>query len=244
MFNVLQANTLLDTVGCNKSKISAYTDIDALEKACNQFIPKTYTYMFDTKIGGKRLIFIKNNHVIQSIPSEAEDVFDKTPILKIKNIEDYNTTQEAVTIKGRGFYWVKSIDICLLSERFNFLRNFRKETVDVEEVIEVNEKYGYLSVIGLTRKKYNSQRIILYKFTHKSIYSYGLLLLPNNIEYTQKVTKKILHKYEQAWKCTGQKLHSTSAKKNTNLTLLEKAVGKEKLECLDKYLVWDENESK
>ena len=29
-----------------------------------------------------------------------------------------------------------------------------------------------------------------------------------------------------------------------NLTILERRVGKEKLECLDKYLVWDENELK
>jgi hypothetical protein len=237
--NCVQANNF----SCKISENFEYIDIDKLEKKCKRFIPKTYVYICKTYPGGKRLIFIKDNHVIQSIPSKAEDLFDKTPIVYIKDIEDHNTTKEAVTRNIRGSYWSKSIDICLLSERFNFLRNFRYETVNVKEAIEINEKYGYLSVISLTRNKDNFQGTRLYKFTHKSIYSYGLLLLPNDIQYTQKVTEKILHKYEQAWKCAGQKLHNKSVKKNTNLTMLETAVGKEKLECLDKYLVWDENET-
>lgn len=244
IFNFSQANNFLNTSSCKVSVRSEYIDVDKLEKKCKQFIPKTYVYICDTYPGGKRLIFIKDNHVIQSIPTSAEDVFDKTPIMNINDIEDYNTTKEAVTRKIRGSYWAKSIDICLLSERFNFLRNFRHETVNIKEAIEVNEKYGYLSVINLARNKDNFQGTILYKFTHKSIYSYGLLLLPNDIHYTKKVTEKILDKYEQAWKCTGKKLQHKATKNDTNLTLLEKAVGKEKLECLDKYLVWDENESK
>ena len=239
-----QANDSSSTSSCKISEDFAYIDIDKVEKKCKQFIPQTYTYICKTYPGGKRLIFIRDNHVIQSIPTGAEDLFDRTPTIDIKNIDDYNTTKEAVTRKLRGSYWVESIDIYLLSERFNFLRNFRYETVNFREAIEVNKKYGYLSVISLTRNKDNFQGTRLDKFTHKSIYSYGLLLLPKDIQYTKEVIKKILQKYEQAWKCTGKKLQYKAPKNNTNLTLLEKAVGKEKLECLDKYLVWDENVSK
>jgi len=242
IFNFSQANNSLNISSCKISENFGYIDVDKIEKKCKQFIPKTYVYICKTYPGGKRLIFIKDNHVIQSIPSREEDLFDKTPIMHIKDIEDHNTTKEAVTRKIRGSYWVKSMDICLLSERFNFLRNFRHETVNAKEVIEVNEKYGYLSVIGLTRNKDNFEGTRLYKFTHKSIYSYGLLLLPNDIQYTKKVTEKILNKYKQAWKCVDKKLHSKAKKNDTNLTLLEKAVGREKLECLDKYLMWNENE--
>ena len=76
------------------------------------------------------------------------------------------------------------------------------------------------------------------------IYSYGLLMLPKETEYTDKVIQKILNKYKQAWKCEKKLLTSKKANNEQKLTLLEKTVGKEKLECLDKYLVWDENASK
>ena len=74
-------------------------------------------------------------------------------------------------------------------------------------------------------------------------YVYGLLLLPENEAYTDKVMHKILDKYKKAFEC-AKRMEERKAKTDTNLTKLEKAVGKAKLECLDRYLVWDENASK
>lgn len=74
-------------------------------------------------------------------------------------------------------------------------------------------------------------------------YVYGVLLLPENETYTDKVMHKILNKYKKAFEC-AKRMERRKAKTDTNLTKLEKAVGKEKLECLNRYLVWDKNGSK
>ena len=74
-------------------------------------------------------------------------------------------------------------------------------------------------------------------------YVYGLLLLPENEAYTDKVMHKILDKYKKAFEC-AKRIEWRKVKTDTNLTRLEQAVGKERLECLDRYLVWDENASK
>jgi len=75
-------------------------------------------------------------------------------------------------------------------------------------------------------------------------YIYGLMMLPNNTQFTDDTMRIILNKYKQAWECEKKLLAAKRINNEQNLTMLEKAVGKEKLQCLDKYLVWDENVSK
>ena len=99
IFNFSQANNSLNTLSCKESVKSEYIDIDKVEKKCKRVTPKTYVYICKTYPGGKRLIFIKDNHMIQSIPSRAEDLFDKTPIIYIKDIEDYNTTKTSISTR-------------------------------------------------------------------------------------------------------------------------------------------------
>ncbi len=247
IFNFSHANNSLNTFSCKISKKSVYIDINELEKKCKQFIPKTYVYICDISSAGKRLIFIKDNHVIQSIDIHETSLFDRTPIIDIENIRDYNRTKNIITHKRRGAYWIKNLDIYLLSKRFDFLDGFRYTDADIKTV-EINEKYGYLSAIRVIGNRNKVNWVADHRWKYFALYSYGLLLLPDDIEYTKKVTEKILDKYEQAWECTSKKLwgknRKKNDKKNTNLTMLEKFAGKEKLECLDKYLVWDTNVSK
>ncbi|MCF6245336.1 MAG: hypothetical protein L3J43_09900 [Sulfurovum sp.] len=126
-----------------------------------------------------------------------------------------------------------------LDYRFPIKRHLSKSHLCKKIKLEhqYDAKYGY---VNLEEEKC----IGASKFNTRVNYAYGLLLLPKNEKYTNNVINKILDKYEKAWVCKEKRKQIKKEQNYSNLSLLEKSVGKEKLECLDKYLVWDENESK
>jgi len=163
---------------------------------------------------------------------------------------DINLEKTILTRNNRFFRSANNVNYYLMDGRFKELsissENLEYYDCSILDVL-IDKKYNYLSAIEF-KKIYNkickSRPKPKDKVNQWHIYSYGFLMLPKGTEYTDKVVEKILNKYEQAWKCEKKLLTSKKINDEQNLTLLEKAIGKEKLECLDKYLIWDEDESK
>ena len=134
---------------------------------------------------------------------------------------------------------------CNIDDIFNKVLHgyYKKSFYDNYKInIKYDTKYGFIS--DLVAKKL-STKVRLYTDSYSwDIHMYKLLMIPKNVQYTDETLRLILDKYKQTWECEKRLLSSKKTNDEQNLTLLEKAVGKEKLECLDRYLVWDENESK
>lgn len=200
----------------------------------------TYTYLYNNSI----LLFIEDNKVKKSLLLHSHKVIDR---FVTKLIQDRNQTKRYLMKKLRFYNLLSSIDDYLIDRRFITVLHDSWHTecyCDRYELqMEYNGKYGHMvSLVETKSKRCIYERRSIHDFPSQR-YSYGLLMLPKETEYTDIILNKILNKYKQAWKCASEKLQHKITKNDTNLTMLEKAVGKEKLECLDKYLVWDENES-
>jgi len=211
------------------------------QKKWNKLNTGTYTYLYNNSI----LLFVKNNKVKKSLVFHSHKDINR---FAIKLIQDRNQTKKYLMKKLRFYNLLSGIDDYLIDKRFITVLddNWYTECYcnRYELQIEYNSKYGYItSLVEIKPKKCIYERRSIHDFPSQR-YSYGLLMLSKEIEYTDIVLNKILNKYKQAWKCTGEKLQHKDTRNDSSETMLEKAVGKEKLECLDKYLMWDENESK
>ena len=203
----------------------------------------TGTYVYLCKAHGHidELIFVHANHIVKSMNLAN---INKNNIFTLKKVEEISKSKDRLLERRCFRYIVSSLDEYLLQGKYDIVSRLSSTSNAHSKFnffLEYDKKFYYLSVINITHAKH-----IIYQTDVSTvmIYSYGLLMLPKETKYTDKVVEKILNKYKQAWKCEKKLLTSKKTNNEQNLTLLEKAVGKEKLECLDKYLVWDENVSK
>ncbi len=242
----MQAETLGTFQVVMPKLLPAYNDVyyefnenilDRQYKKWNKYNTGSYVYILDGNSTSyqlyklkNKLVFINNNSLELSVDVDSMR-------------KKYYTISRPKGIKmrcGTPRLARKLFNESLALEyRFPIKRDLGKSTLckKIKLVHEFDVKYGYINFE-------KEQCIEKPNFNIRVSYAYGFLLLPNDVKYTDEVIEKILHKYKQAWECTKEKLQHKTAKNDSNLTLLEKAVGKEKLECLDKYLVWDANESK
>ena len=235
--NYSQANNSSDTSNYIISGKVKDINISNIKKRLKHNMPKTYVYVCDVFPARKRLIFIKNNQVIQSIPIEKNrELFSTNINLMLKDIEDYYATRKRLTQKFRGKYGIKNINIYLMEGKVYFIQDFSNSHHNFKFYIEFDKQYGYVSILQLNRPIEGRKTPDL--FYGMSMYSYGLLALPKETNYTDKVVEKILDKYNKAWECEDEKPQEESTKNNTNLTKLERIVGREKLKCLEN-LVWE-----
>ena len=234
-----QASNSLDLSTSMISGTVKDINISNIKKRLKHHTPKTYVYVCDVFPARKCLIFIKNNQVVQSIPIEKNrELFSTNINLMLKDIEDYYATRKRLTQKFRGKYVIRNISIYLMKGKVDFLQDFSNSHHNFKFYIEFNKQYGYISTLELNRPI--EGRMTPDLFYGMSMYSYGLLTLPKETKYTDKVVQKILDKYNKAWECEDEKPQKKSTKNDTNL---ERIVGREKLKCLEN-LVWDENVSK
>jgi len=215
--------------------------VNVQQEKWNKLNTGTYTYLYNNSI----LLFVENNKVKKSLVLHSHKVIDE---FITKLIQNRNQTKKYLMKKLRFYNLLSSIDDYLIDRRFITVMHGNWHTKcycnRYEIQIEYSGKYGHItSLVEIKPKKCIYERHNIHDFPSQR-YSYGLLMLSKETKYTDKVVEKILNKYEKAWKCEKKLLASKKTNNEQNLTLLEKAVGKEKLECLDKYLVWDENESK
>lgn len=184
-----------------------------------------------------KLIFISYNSLELSI--DLFDIGDKRD--NIKN--HYYPTKYTEGKKMRCGTSLRKRELfnesLALDYRFPIKRHLSKSHLckKIKLEHEYDVKYGYLNFE-------EEQCMGVPNFNTKVNYAYGLLLLPENEKYTDMVINKILDKYKKAFECEHKMKQIKKEQNYSNLAMLEKAVGKETLECLDKYLVWDENESK
>jgi len=190
----------------------------------------TYTYMYEETMGiAPVLLFVKNGKIVQGAKRESKKKHYGFPFeMRRKkdlpnyfwgNMMGYNKTIVYLNTSSRRFTFHRKIDYTLVSKRFEYLldKNFENYCETLEFWVKYDEKYGYVSRILEDYPRCKCRTKSLESNRHSV---YGLFMLPKETEYTDEIVQKILNKYEQTWKC------------------------EKKLECLDKYLVWDANESK
>ena len=209
------------------------------QRQWNKHNTGTYVYVYNNFL----LLFIENDKVKKSLILS----YDKNDIFSIKLVKNATQTKQYLMKKLRFNNLFHRLDNYILNKRFIDAKNDNWHTQCYCNRyvlhLEYDKKYGFITSFMETKpKKCIYERNTIHDFPSKR-FSYGLLMLPKETEYTDKVVKKILNKYKQAWECEKKLLASKKTNNEQNLTMLEKAVGKEKLECLNKYLVWDENES-
>jgi len=186
----------------------------------------TYTYMYEEAMGiASVLLFVKNGKIVQGVKRESKKKYYGFPFEMRKkkdlpnyfwgNMMDYNKTMVYLNTSSHCFAFHRKIDYTLVSNRFEYLldKSFENYCEILEFWVEYDDKYGYVSSIVEDYPRCKCRTKDLQSNSHVV---YELLILPKETEYTDDVVKKIFNKYEQVWKC------------------------EEKLECLDKYLVWDE----
>ena len=161
---------------------------------------------------------------------------------------DFNSEKTILTRNNRFFRSAHNLDYYLIDSRFKELsikpENLKHYDCRILDV-SYSKKNNYIAAIEFKKIRNCKARPRPTDTANEwYIYSYGLLMLPKGTVYTEKVIQEILDRYKKAWECEKRLLASKKTNDEQNLTLLEKAVGKEKLECLDRYLVWDENGSK
>jgi len=211
-------------------------------KKWNKYNTGNYVYILDGNSTSRylsglknNLIFVKDDNLEWSI--NLCNIRDKRDKIKNHHPPKYDGKKKRC---GTPLMAMKFFNKSLtLDYRFPIKHYFNKTNLcqNIKLEYEYDVKYGYTSFE-------KEQCMGTPNFNTRVNYAYGFLLLPGNVKYTHNVINKILDKYEKALECADKKLHNKSTNNEQNLTLLEKAVGKEKLECLDKYLVWDGNESK
>jgi hypothetical protein len=205
----------------------------------------TYVYVSDstTLRDSKFLIYVKKNRVVGYTPYLATS-------LKSNMISTMNLKHNMLTRNNRFFLSAKNTEFYLIDKRFEkALKNFKNiEFYDCRILnLAFDKSKMYISLLGLmSLNPYMCNSRLRPKDVANSwyVHSYGLLMLPKETEYTEDLVQKTLNKYKQAWECEKKLLASKRINNEQKLTLLEKKVGKKKLECLEKYLVWDKNESK
>jgi len=200
----------------------------------------TGTYVYICKAHGRidELIFVYANHIVKSMHISN---IEKKNIFTLKKVEEISKSKDRLLRRKRFRYIVSNLHEYLLQGKYDLLSGLSSVYKNFNFFLEYDKKFYYLSAVNVTHGKNIEYPTDISPIV---IYSYGLLMLPKDTKYTNKVIEKILNKYKQAWECEKKLLAAKRINNEQNLTMLEKAVGKEKLQCLDKYLVWDENVSK
>ena len=205
----------------------------------------TYVYIFEEMGKEGRILFVKNGEIQKSILVNCEREFHGFPFglyrckYKLKNVRNKEKSKKYFTYRGlnKSHYLINERFLSVL-ERDISEKNY---CIHPEWQLTYNKKYGYIS--SLIEKKPNC-RCMPIPLKYNRYFYYGLMILPQNIQFTDDIMRIILNKYDKARECEKVLNSKKVATNDNNLTLLEKAVGKEKLECLDKYLVWDKNGTK
>jgi len=189
-------------------------EVKKVYKRWKAFNTGTYVYICksDTIKGGKALFFIKNNNIVKFtiLPKSIKNDFD------IKMLEANTLEAKSILMyKQPSSFNTDSINVYLIDNWFKrALSNFEKLSwYDCHSFSAVfNTKYPYISSLKLEKK-----HIPAYSFSCKSrprpddithilnIYSYGLIMLPQETKYTNNIVKEVLKKYEKFWKC-GQEI--------------------------------------
>jgi len=200
----------------------------------------------------KAMHFIKNNSIVKYV--ELGNLKYKTNA-DVQDINNVKMKEDIFNIPA-----IPKSSYCLIDNIFkkalvDLPKSSEYDCLEYDLIFDTN--YNYITALRLGRVQkvdYINKRKYFVpcerrpKPLHSDkgffVHIYGLMMLPKETKYTDRVVEKILSKYEQAWECEKKLLASKKIKSEQNLTMLEKAVGKEKLECLDKYLIWDENVSK
>ncbi len=205
----------------------------------------TGTYVFvcykHVSIGNFSVLqFVKNNKIARIMKlSDDNSFFNITDsVMNIKELKKRTQSrkQRKILALFLDCYIDRLFDI-VLNGYFEkgYYGNFKMD-------LEFNRQYNYISELNV---KKIPNKIYFSKHSHSyHIRTEKLLMLPKDTEYTQDVIAKIVRLYDKANRCEKEALASDKTDRDENLTALEKAVGKAKLECLDKYLVWDENVSR
>ena len=195
----------------------------------------TYVYVCKANNNVYELIFVSDNHFVKSM--NIRDIENEN-IFTLKKVEEIHNSQDRLLKRRRFRFNISNLHYYLLYGKYDLLNGLSSVYKNFNFFLEYDKKFHYLSTINVI----HGENIAYPKdISPIVIYSYGLFLLPKETEYTDDVVKKILNKYEEAWECEKKLLAFEKINNEHNLTLLEKAVGKEKLECLDRYLAWDEN---
>jgi len=210
----------------------------------NKLNTGTYVYIYNDMGQNGRILFVKNGEVQKSIRENCRQEhrgFQLGPYTckyQLRNMVNKDRTEKSFIARRQNKIQY------MIDERFKsaLKRDLseKKYCIQTEWRLTYNEKYGYIS--SLETEKPNC-RCTPKPLKYNNYFYYGLLMLPKNTQFTDDVVKKILNKYDKAWECERLIL-SYYKRDKSKLTILERRVGREKLECLDKYLVWDENEPK
>jgi hypothetical protein len=205
----------------------------------------TYTYICrpNTFFGRniEAILFVKNNIIVKRIVL-PHDSSKKFPLYKTLHLVDSRDNEFTKTrryraiLRGHLNCHIDKVFVDILGNFFN-----SSQYVNFEVDLKYNTKYSFIS--NLSVKRIPNTRYLSSHSHSWSVNLYGMLMLPKNTQFTDDIVQKILNQYKQAWECEKKLLASKKINNEQNLTMLEKAVGKEKLECLDEYLVWDKNVS-
>ena len=198
--------------------------------------------------------FIKNNTIVKYLALEDPKYISRFNVKDIDTLALKKDVFDTPVIPNSSYCIIDNIFKKALEDLPN-----SPEYDCLEYNLQFDKNNRYIRVLKLGRvekvdtihhRKYyvpckrRVQPLIFYGKKEVLIHIDGLMMLPRGTKYTNQVIEKILTKYKQAMECKKRLLDSKKTNDEQNLTLLEKAVGKEKLECLDRYLVWDENGSK
>ena len=198
------------------------------------YILESNSSSYQLKKFNKKIIFIENNSLKVSI--DLNDIKNKKTDIKK---EFYYLKREHSNKKhcGTQFQWQKHFYNSLsLDYRFPKVRGLKKSNIckNVKLEYEFDIKYGYIDYeeikcMGVPNSKSTVS------------YIYGFMMLPKDITYTNELIDDIINKYKIVFECINK--HSKK-QKYSNMTKLEKAVGKDTLKCFNKYLIWDKNDKK
>jgi len=206
----------------------------------------TYTYICqpNTFFGRntKAILFVKNNVIVQRVilPSHRSEDFTLYQTLHL--VVDGKENKFLKNRRDRAI--LRAHLNCNIDEMFNDILSgyFEKSRYDNFEIyVKYDTNYSFISTLivkKIPNKKYYSKHSRSW-----SRYLSSMLMLPKNTQFTDDIVKRILNKYKQTWECEKKLLAARKINNGQNLTMIEKEEEK-KLECLDKYLVWDENETK
>lgn len=254
-FNVLYANSE-----------SKYKPLSSRSMAINDYPPLKMNFNTNEinmvhakwqKYNTGTYVYVRSSFIFQNLGVVIfvyqNKVFGYALFSKSRNREPYKLYTgidfKKTFLKRHGIFRPESLNSYLIDYRFKdlsiILNNSSPYHYCYTLDVSYSKKKNYIAVIELKeiRNTTTCKLVPIVRDIKRGmyVYSYGLLMLPKETNYTDKVVENILKKYKQAMECEQRLLDAKKTKKIQNLTLLEKAVGKEKIECMDRYLAWDRN---
>ena len=213
--------------------------INNIRKEWQKVNTGTYVYVYKLPYYQiESIIYIMNNKIVgytKLSDVETNEVFESSMYHR-----DLSYLTKDFQYKDINFYLIKqrfddAIDACRC-----FVSN-----------VEINKKYPYIEAIEEVIP--NPQKCVIKPRRgprgimgpgHENSYSYGLMMLPKDTKFTQDNVRKVISKYKSALHCEKDMLKKVKPYDNTKLTILEKAIGKERVDCFGKCTLWDKNGTK